>query len=139
MCVLVAQSCLTLKPHGLQKARLLCPWNFPGKNTGMGCHALLQGIFLAQGSNPSLLHLLHWRMASLPLVPPRKLSLVKCCPLIYKLRKSIIKGLKTKKSKFSSVQFSCSVVSDSLRPHEPQLTRPPCPSPTPEFTQTHVH
>ena len=32
---------------------------------------------------------------------------------------------------FSSVQFSCSVVSDSLRPHEPQHTRPPCPSPTP--------
>ena len=37
------------------------------------------------------------------------------------------------------VQFSHSVVSDSLRPHEPQHARPPCPSPTPEFTQTHVH
>ena len=33
---------------------------------------------------------------------------------------------------FSSVPFSCSVVSDSLRPHESQHTRPPCPSPTPE-------
>ena len=32
-----------------------------------------------------------------------------------------------------------SVVSDSLRPHESQYARPPCPSPTPEFTQTHVH
>ena len=29
----------------------LCPWNFPGKNTGVGCHALLQGFFLTQGSN----------------------------------------------------------------------------------------
>ena len=40
-----------------------------------------------------------------------------------------------------SVQFSFSrsVVCDSLRPHEPQHARPPCPSPTPEFTQTHVH
>ena len=38
-----------------------------------------------------------------------------------------------------SVQFSCSVVSDSLRPHEPQRARPPCPSPLLEFTQTHVH
>ena len=38
-----------------------------------------------------------------------------------------------------SVQFSRSVVSDSLQPHESQHTRPPCPSPTPEFTQTHVH
>ena len=39
----------------------------------------------------------------------------------------------------SSVQFSCSVVSDSLRPHELQHARPPCPSLTPVFTQTHVH
>ena len=40
---------------------------------------------------------------------------------------------------FSSVQFSHSVVSDSLRPHESQHARPPCPSPPPEFTQTHIH
>ena len=40
---------------------------------------------------------------------------------------------------FSSVQFSRSVVSNSLRPHESQHARPPCPSPSPEFTQTHVH
>ena len=39
----------------------------------------------------------------------------------------------------SSVQFSRSVVSDSLRPYELQQARPPCPSPTPEFTQTHIH
>ena len=39
----------------------------PGKNTGVGCYAFLQGIFLTQGSNPSLLHLLHWQMDSLPL------------------------------------------------------------------------
>ena len=36
--------------------RLLCPWDSPGKNTGMGCHSLLQGIFPIQGSNPGLLH-----------------------------------------------------------------------------------
>ena len=40
---------------------------------------------------------------------------------------------------FPSVQFSHSVMSDSFRPHGPQHTRPPCPSPTPGFTQTHVH
>ena len=39
---------------------LLCPWNYPGKNTGVGCHFLLQAIFLTQRSNPCLLHLLHW-------------------------------------------------------------------------------
>ena len=54
---LVAQSCLTLRdPHGLQSTSLLCPWDSPGKNTGVGCHALLQGIFPTQGSNPGLQH-----------------------------------------------------------------------------------
>ena len=60
-----AQSCLTLRPHGLQPTSLLCPWNFPGKNTGVGCHFLLQGIFSTQGLN---LHLLHWQADSLPTV-----------------------------------------------------------------------
>ena len=46
----------SLRPHGLQPARLLCPWDSPGKNTGVGSHALLQGIFLNQRSNPGLLH-----------------------------------------------------------------------------------
>ena len=46
-----------LQPHGLQHARLLCLWNSPGKNTGVGCHFLLQGIFQTQGSNLGLLKL----------------------------------------------------------------------------------
>ena len=51
------KSCLTLLPlPGLQPAELLCPRGSPGKNTRMGCHFLLQGIFLTQGSNPSLWH-----------------------------------------------------------------------------------
>ena len=54
----VAQSCPTLRPHGLEPIRLLCSWGSPGKNTGVGCHFVLQGIFLTQGSN---LRLLHWR------------------------------------------------------------------------------
>ena len=47
--------------------------------------------------------------------------------------------LLTKVHKVSSVQFSCSVVSNSLRPHEPQHARPPCPSPTPRAGQIHTH
>ena len=43
-------------PRARQPARLLCPWGFPGKNIGVGCHALLQGIFSTQGLNPGLLH-----------------------------------------------------------------------------------
>ena len=33
----------SLQPHGLEPTRLLCPWDFSGKDTGMGCHFLLQG------------------------------------------------------------------------------------------------
>ena len=47
------------RPHGLQPTRLLGPWDFPGKNTGLGFHFLLQGIFPTQGCNPRLLCLLH--------------------------------------------------------------------------------
>ena len=46
----------SLGPHGLEPARLLCPWNSPGKNTGAGCHFLLQVVFPTQGCNPGLLH-----------------------------------------------------------------------------------
>ena len=60
----------SLLPHRLQSIRkFLCPWNFPGKNTGVVCHFLLQGIFLTQGSNPCFLHLLHWQADSFQLSP----------------------------------------------------------------------
>ena len=56
-------------------SRFLCPWDFPGKNTGLGCNVPLQEIFLTQGLN---LHLLHWQVDSLPLSQrgsPAELSL----------------------------------------------------------------
>ena len=46
----------SLRPHGLQPTRLLCSWDFPGKDTGVGRHFRLQGIFPTQGSNPGILH-----------------------------------------------------------------------------------
>ena len=46
----------SLRPCGLQPTRLLCPWDSPGKNTGVSCHFLLQGIFPNQGSNLCLPH-----------------------------------------------------------------------------------
>ena len=48
-----------LRLHGLFPSRLLCPWKFPGKNTGAGCHCLLQGIFPTQEWNWHLLCLMH--------------------------------------------------------------------------------
>ena len=64
------QLCPTVRPPRQQSTRLLCPWDSPGKNTGVDCHALLQGIVLTQGQNLHLLCLLHWQACSLPLVPP---------------------------------------------------------------------
>ena len=52
--------------------RLLCPWDSPGKDTGVARHALLQGIFPTQGSNMCLSCLLHWQVGSLLLAPPGK-------------------------------------------------------------------
>ena len=63
------QLCLSLATCG---TRLLCLWDSPGNYTGVGCHALLQGIFLTQGSNWHLLCLLHWQAGSLPLALPGK-------------------------------------------------------------------
>ena len=62
----------TLQPYGLQPTRLLCPWDSPGKNTEVGSHSLLQGIFPTQGSNLHLFCLLHWQADSLPPEPPGK-------------------------------------------------------------------
>ena len=86
MCVCarsVIWSCLTLCSP-LQSARLLCPWDSLGKDTGVGCHLLLQGIFWIQGWNPCLLSLQNRKADSSPLrhlwgkgeIPERKSSLV---------------------------------------------------------------
>ena len=55
------QSFSTLS-NPLNCSSLLCPWDSPGENTGVGCHALLQGIFLTQGLKPGFLCLLHWQV-----------------------------------------------------------------------------
>ena len=98
MLCLVVQSGLTFcDPIDCSPLGSTVHGNSPGKNTGVSCHALLQGIFPTQGLNPSLPH---------------------CRRILYHLSHSVS-------------QFSRSVVSDSLWPHESQHARPPCPSPTP--------
>ena len=110
MCLVASDS---LWPHGLYLARLLCPKNFPSKNPGVNCHFLLQGIFPTQVLNPRLLHLLHWQVDSLPM---------------HYLRNPW--GEKKIYTHTHRVQFSQSVMSDSLWPHWLQHTRPLCPSTT---------
>ena len=86
----------SLWTHGLQPSRRLCPLDFTGKNTGMGCHFLLEGIFLTQGSNPRLLH---WQAGSLPLshqgspyleMPENMCVLLVLCPSLVAL---VVKNL----------------------------------------------
>ena len=77
-CSVVSDS---LRPCGLQPTRLFCPWDSPGKYTGVGCHFLPQGVFHTQGLNPYIRDVrvlsytyLHWQAGSLPLAPPVKVS-----------------------------------------------------------------
>ena len=65
-CVMLTHSVTSdsLQPFGLWPARLLSPWHFSGKNIEVGCHFLLQRIFLTQGLNPCLLCLMHWQVDS---------------------------------------------------------------------------
>ena len=71
-CCPVLQSYPTLCNSMDYNPWLLCPWDFPGKNTGVGYHFLLQDVFLTQGLNPCVLCLLHWQVGSLLLTPPGK-------------------------------------------------------------------
>ena len=68
VCVLVALSCLTIcDPMDCSPPGASVHGDSPGKDTGVGCHAFLQGIFLTQGSNPRLVYPLHWQVGSLPI------------------------------------------------------------------------
>ena len=70
-CYSVAKSCpALLQPHGLRLSRFLCPWDSPGKNTGVVCLFLLQGISPTQGVNLHLLCLLHWQGGFFTTDPP---------------------------------------------------------------------
>ena len=74
-----------------------CRWDFPGKNTGMGCHFLLQEIFPTQGLNGHLWQLLHWQEDALPLShlgsPTERWSrfICSCCPAMISDTSCLIK------------------------------------------------
>ena len=83
--------------HELELARPLCPWDSPGKNTGVGCRFLLQGIFPTQELNLHLLYLLHWQADSLPLCP------LACSGMIHRRREFHAAAC----SHFSAAVFHC--------------------------------
>ena len=70
-CYVASVVCDPVRPYSCSPPRPLS-WDFPGKNTGVGCHSLLQGIFPVEGLNPHLSCLQHRQAGSLPLAPPGK-------------------------------------------------------------------
>ena len=121
----------------------LCPWNFPSRNTGMGCHFLLQGIFPTQGSNPRLLNLLHCRQILSPLghlgnavetlIHQRGLQLVSEPHL---RKKFLFHYCLIDSVQFSSVPQSCPTL---CNPMDCSTSGLPVHLQLPEVTQTHVH
>ena len=139
-----------MRPHRWQPTRFPHPWDSPGKNTGVGCHFLLQCTKVKSESEvtqscPTLsdpmdcslpgfsirgifqARVLEWGAIAFS---KWMLKAIKCfLVLFFSLDHHVLSLFCL--YQFSSVQFSRSVVSDSLRPHEQQHARPPCPSPSP--------
>ena len=109
----VTKLCLTLLwPNELQPASLLCPWDFTGKNTGLGCHFFLQRIFPTQGSNCSscigrwiLYHWATWEAQS-------KLTtiLTKSLSLYFNLENTSLRWEKKQKVAGANKILSCKVI-----------------------------
>ena len=135
----------SVQSHRRQPTRIPCPWDSPGKNTGMGCHFLLQCMKVKSQSEslsyvrpsvtpwtaafqapPSMGFSRQEDWSRVPLPSPK--HSLGCWN-----RKKIVGKIKEVRIvwTFSSVQFSRSVMSDSLQPHESKHARPPCPSPAP--------
>ena len=122
--------------RGLYPARLLSPWNSPGKNTGVGCHSRLQGIFQTQGSNPGLhcRQILYWlSQQGSPTVRYCQISLHRDCTNL---------NLSQQHKKVSASFLCCSVAQLCLTLWDPM----DCSTPDfpilhhlLEFAQTHVH
>ena len=126
----------SLRPHGPYPTRLLHPWDFPGKSTGVGCHFLLQRIFLTQGTN---LGLPHCRQTSEPPGKQFAAAAAKSCPTLCDptdgsppgspslgfSRQEHWSGLPFPSPMHASEKWkgSRSVVSNSSRPHGLQPTR----------------
>ena len=102
----------SVRPHRRQPTRLPRPWDSPGKNTGVGCHFLLQCMKVKSENEVA--------QSCLTLSDP-----MDCMQPSRLLRPWDFPG------KSTAVGCHCLLWSSSLRLHESQHTRPPCPSPTP--------
>ena len=119
----------SLRPHALLPTRLLCPWDFPGKKTGVGCHFLLQGIFPTQGLNLGLLSLVYWQVDYLLLSHHGS----PCLTLFPSKAQMQILICNCYAEGIHYCCCSCSVTQSclTLQPHGLQHARFSCPSPSP--------
>ena len=153
------------QPQGLQPTRLLCPWDFPGKSTGVGCHHLLQYTLKDMANYNSPIRHSDFPTQYLPehILEDFQLgTMLEWCfyvdlgwyyedslkELCWIFSETVVSYVEIQRQEnqqiklekwFSSVQFSGSVTSDSLQPRESQHASLPVHHQLPEFTQTHVH
>ena len=142
MVVVDLLSCVQLlRPHGLVAYQALCPWDSPGKNTGVGCYFLLQGIFPTQEWNQGLLHCRHfftvlshggsylivWE------VKVKSLSRVRLCdPTDCSLPGSSIRGIfQPRVSERVAISFSRDLSDPGIEPGSPALQADVLPSEPP--------
>ena len=148
------------RPHGLQPTRLLCPWDFPGKSTGVGCHCLLPYVYICvyicnmfsfsfmadvssyianitrviKFKNGKWKLTILWHCCVLSIVKTNTLEMDRCVYPITFLAKEIMNSV--------LFQFSSVKPLSSIHLFETPLTdhaRLPCPLPAPRAAQTHVH
>ena len=126
------------QPHRQQPSRLLCPWNSPGKSTEVGCHFLLQCMKVKSESEvvqscPTLSNPMDCSLLGSSIHGMFQARVPEWVAIAFSFRSIpiIIFIILGPYILFSSVQFSRSVVFDSLQPHESQHARPPWSSPSP--------
>ena len=130
-----------LQPHRLWPTRLLCPWDFPGKNTGVGCYFLLQGIFPTQEWNQGLLHCRHFftvlshggSYLTVQEVNVKSLSRVRLCdPMDCSLPGSSIHGIfQPRVLEWVAISFSRDLPNPGIEPGSPALHADALPSEPP--------
>ena len=133
-CAKSFQSCTTLcDPVDCSPPGSSVHGDSPGNNTGVGCYALLQGIFPPQASNLRLLHLLHWQVGSLPPAPPASVqfsSFAQSCPTLCDPMNRSTPGLPVHHQFLEFTQTHVHRVGDAIQPSHP-LSSPSPPAPNP--------
>ena len=116
----------------------LCSWTFPDKNTGVGCHFLLQGIFPTQKLDPSLLCLLYWQVDSLPLCHLGN-PIIYACSLSKRKALMLFKRQQTTRTWMHNVMCACEAFPVHVCTQYPQRPQALHGESAPRFLRTLQH